>query len=291
MKTEMTTPQAIEELLARSACYHGLSVVLRYPGTETAKWLASQEHRRLIDVVEMWSPAGRNPERPRRGGGVEGLVKEEGRALRDAVRHLVTQLDAVSIPEWTQEHERIFGHSVQSAAPPYELEYGEEHSHRQPQELGDIAAFYQAFGLRASTASRERVDHMVAECEFMQYLLYKQACALDEGSQERSDVCEAAAKQFLADHLGRWGPAFALRLSREGGEGVLASVGELFLAWMIEECARLRIPVGSVDLPLRSPKERDDVGCAACLPAEAASGCSGAAQAGEVAQGRNHASA
>lgn len=251
--------QAIEELLARSAFYHGLSVVLRYPGTETVKWLASQEHRRLIDVAEM-------------------LRKENGEPLPEAVRRLVTALDTVSIPEWAQQHERVFGHSVQSAAPPYELEYGEEHSHRQPQELGDIAAFYQAFGLRASLASHERVDHIVTECEFMQYLLYKQACALDKGSQERADVCEAAARQFLADHLGCWGPAFCLRLSRAAEQaclpkprldaqarrrqGILGAVAEAALAWLVQDCTRVGVPAGSRDLPLRLPKERDDVGCA-----------------------------
>lgn len=246
----MTQSQAIEELLARSAVYRGLSVVLRHPATETVKWLASREHRRLIDVVEI-------------------LRKEGGGPLPEAVRRLATALDAVSITEWAQDYERVFGHSVQSAAPPYELEYGEEHSHRQPQELGDIAAFYQAFGLRVSSASHERVDHIVTECEFMQYLLYKQACALDEGSQERSDVCEAAARRFLADHLGCWGPAFCLRLSRAAAQGILGAVAEATLAWLVQDCQRLGISAGSRDLPLRLPKERDEVGCAAaCAPQE-----------------------
>jgi len=242
--------------------YHALSVALRHPGSDIATWLAGGEHHRLIDIVEV-------------------LVGDEGEVLREAIRHLVAQLDAVSISEWTQEHERIFGHSVQSAAPPYELEYGEEHSHRQPQELADIAAFYQAFGLRVSSASHERVDHIVTECEFMQYLLYKHACALDEASQERTEVCEAAARQFLADHLGCWGPAFCLRLSRAAAQGIVGAVAEAALAWLVQDCWHLGIPAGSHDLPLRIPKERDEVGCAAaCLPAEAASGCSGAAQAG-----------
>ena len=237
-------------LLARSAVYHGLSVVLRHPGAQTAKWLASQEHHRLSDVADL-------------------LEHESGESFPEAVRRLVGALDAASVTDWTQEYERVFGHSVQGAAPPYELEYGEEHSHRQPQELGDIAAFYQAFGLRASSASHERVDHIVTECEFMQFVLYKQACALDEGSQERAEVCEAAARQFLADHLGCWGPAFCLRLSRAAAQGILGAVAEATLAWLVQDCQRLGIPAGSRDLPLRLPKERDDVGCAAaCAPQE-----------------------
>jgi TorA maturation chaperone TorD len=240
-----TEAQNIEELLARSAVYHGLSVVLRRPDAETATWLTRNEHRRLPELI--------------------GLLERDGLAHPlEAARRLATALGSVSILEWTRGYERVFGHAVQGVAPPYELEYGEEHSHRQPQELSDIAAFYTAFGLQVSKAAHERVDHIVTECEFMQYLLYKQACAFEEGAKEQADVCEAAARQFLADHLGRWGPAFALRLSRTVSEGLLAAVADVLLAWLVQECARQEVPLGSCDLPLRSPKEQDAVGCAAC---------------------------
>ncbi len=237
----------IEDLLARSAVYHALSLLLRHPDAAAMKWLSMREYQRLAEVVEM-------------------LTKERKGSLHEAVRYMMTAFEGVSIAEWTRDYERIFGHSVQSAAPPYELEYGEEHSHRQPQELGDIAAFYRAFGLRVAFASHERIDHIVTECDFMQYLLYKQACALDEGSEERADVCETAAQQFLADHLGRWGPAFALRLSRAAEQRVLGALADTTLAWLVQDCERMQVPTGSRDLPLRLPKERDEVGCAACAP-------------------------
>ena len=253
----MSDTQSIEELLARSAIYQQLAMVLRHPDAATLQWLSKREHQRLPEIIER----------------VQGY---RSALLLASCRRLVTALGAVSMTEWTREHEHIFGHSVQSAAPPYELEYGEEHSHRQPQELGDIAAFYQAFGLRVASASHERVDHIVTECDFMQYLLYKQACALDEGSEERADVCEAAARQFLADHLGRWGPACALSLSRAAGQGVLGVIAGVTLAWLTQDCERMQVPAGSRDLPLRLPKERDAVGCAACAlqqPGSANGGC------------------
>src|SRR3989338_9383680 len=244
MKTVVSEPRDIKELLARSAVYRALAMVLRHPDDDTRKWLAAREHHRLVEVMAL------------------GSSGEAG--LREAARRLAAALDAASMAEWSRDYERIFGHSVQSAAPPYELEYGEEHSHRQPQELGDIASFYQAFGLRASFASHERVDHIATECEFLHYLLYKDACAVDEGSQERAEVCEAAARQFLADHLGRWGPAFCLRLLRAAEQGILGAVAEATLAWLVQDCARVGVPAGARDLPLRLPKERGDVGCAAC---------------------------
>jgi len=220
-------------------------MVLRHPDQETVKWLEKGEHHRWPEILTVLT---QDPESP--------FVK--------ATQRLAKALDITSIAEWTKEYEQIFGHSVQSAAPPYELEYGEEHSHRQPQELGDIAAFYQAFGLQLSALAHERVDHVVTECEFMQYLLYKQACALDEGQSEHVEIGRDAAKQFLVDHLGRWGPAFALRLSRVTHGGVLEAVAQLTLEWLMLESARMQVPYGPHDLPLRQPKEQDDIGCAAC---------------------------
>ncbi|MBI3324605.1 MAG: hypothetical protein HYZ92_04935 [Candidatus Omnitrophica bacterium] len=67
----------------------------------------------------------------------------------------------------------------------------------------------------------------------------------------------------------------------------MTAVGELLLAWLAQECTRQEVPLGSCDLPLRSPKEQDAVGCAACLPAapNGASNC--AAQAGALPRGRD----
>jgi TorA maturation chaperone TorD len=241
----ISAADAIERLLARSAVYQGLSVVWRHPDARTVTWLSKREHQRLPEIVERLSGDGSAP-------------------LLESTRRLTAALDSASVTAWTRECERIFGHAVQSAAPPYELEYGEEHSHRQPQELGDIAAFYQAFGLRVAGPAHERIDHIVTECDFMQYLVYKQACAVDEEAAEQAQVCDAAARQFLADHLGRWGPTFALRLSRIAGEGVLRAVAGVTLEWLAQECARMQVPTGPCELPLRLPKERDEAGCAAC---------------------------
>lgn len=235
--------QQIEELLARSAVYHALSVLLRYPDARTAKWLVTREHHRLPEVLERLGDDGRLPEQARR---------------------LLKALDAATLPDLTRQYERTFGHAVQGAAPPYELEYGEEHSHRQPQELGDIAAFYAAFGLAAATRAHERVDHVGTECEFLHVLLYKQAYAVDIDAHEQAEVCGDASRRFLADHLGRWGPAFALRLRRTAGEGWMRIVGDMLLEWLSQECARVDVPLGSCDLPLRSPKEQGAIGCAAC---------------------------
>lgn len=269
---QSTEAGTVEELLARSAVYHALSMLLRHPDANTAKWLVAREHHRLPEVLGRLGDDGSATPLPYRHGFAEpvpakprhesGAAKQNGR-LSEQARRLLNVLDSATLPNLTRQYELTFGHAVQGGAPPYELEYGEEHSHRQPQELSDISAFYAAFGLRTATSAHERVDHIGTECEFLHYLLYKQACAADEDADEQVRVCEEAGRRFLADHLGRWGPAFALRLTRAAGDEWLGIVGALLLGWLAQECARMDVPLGSCDLPLRSPKEQDE-GCAAC---------------------------
>lgn len=239
----------VEALLARSAVYRALAVLLKRPDAAASAWKKEGGHRRLPEVLEGLSAAGE-----------DGRLAEGGRAA-------VALLERMPEEEWIRRQERVFGHTVHGAASPYELEYGREHSHRQPQELADIAAFYAAFGLQISRAFHERVDHVAAECEFLQFLLYKQACALDEENAEHAAVCEEAVRRFLADHLGVWGPAFALRLSRTGEGSLPAVTGDLLLEWLLRECSRMGVEAGSADLPLRAPRE-EDAGCVSCASGE-----------------------
>ena len=50
----------------------------------------------------------------------------------------------------------------------------------------------------------EAADHLDMELEFYSPLL-KQAYALEQGWQDKSEIARDAASAFLADHLGRWG--------------------------------------------------------------------------------------
>jgi nitrate reductase assembly molybdenum cofactor insertion protein NarJ len=75
--------------------------------------------------------------------------------------------------------------------------------------LADIAGFYSAFGL---AVSRERPDHIVAELEFMSFLLLSEAEARTDGEPERAEIAADAARVFLRDHLGTWVTAWASRV-------------------------------------------------------------------------------
>jgi putative dimethyl sulfoxide reductase chaperone len=86
----------------------------------------------------------------------------------------------------------------------YETEYGLPHEYRQSQEMADIAGFYRAFGFNIGGGVRERPDHIAVELEFMHTLALKEAYALEKGTPEQVEICQAAQAKFLEDHLGRW---------------------------------------------------------------------------------------
>ena len=114
-----------------------------------------------------------------------------------------------SLPSLIAAYQRLFGHTARGAVSPYETEYGNESLFQQPQEMGDLAGFYRAFGLRLNVAERERLDHISCECEFMLFLALKEAYALEHADTAMGEETSKAVRLFLRDHLGRFGPTFA----------------------------------------------------------------------------------
>lgn len=235
----------IERLLARSALYRASAFFFRHPGLS----------KNVPDVREnavIWRKAARTLP----FAGKSGLQK--------SVDRLLAQFQKARVEKWAEDYERCFGHTANSAVPAYELEYGEEHSHRQPQQLADITAFYAAFGLELSERARERADHISVECEFVHYLLYKEALALESGLTEKAEVCRDASGRFLAEHLGFWLPSFAKRLSKHSN-GLMKLVADFAYEFVVLDCRVLGVAAGSESLPIRLMRTSGDNGCVSCV--------------------------
>lgn len=132
------------------------------------------------------------------------------------------------------EYDAIFGHTISADCPPYETQYGAAIIFAQTQCMGDIAAFYRAFGVRISPDAHERADHIAAELEFMSVVVFREALAIIEAdpgasaprSETRTDRrspapvdsesdlagVRDAERKFLMEHLAAWAMSFATRL-------------------------------------------------------------------------------
>lgn len=70
--------------------------------------------------------------------------------------------------------------------------------------LGDVCAFYHAFGWQGDAASGEKPDHLVCELEFAAMLLVMAACAGQRNDEQNRDVALDALGKFASAHLGDW---------------------------------------------------------------------------------------
>ena len=232
-------------LLARSFFYRLLAELLRHPSSR-------RQGRFVHDAARDWKQVL---------APFDGPSKE---ALDGKLSLLFRELKQTGPEEWARQYEAAFGHTAHSRIPAYELEYGEEHSYRQPQELGDIAAFYQAFGLQAAPGAHERDDHVTVECEFMHFILWKQVYALAKNLDEKVSICQEAAGRFLSEHLGRWLPAFATRLVMESGDNLMTRIGDFALEFIIQDCRSAGVSAGESHLPVRKIQEKEETGCISC---------------------------
>jgi len=156
-----------------------------------------------------------------------------------------------------EERGALLGHTVRSACPPYELEYGSGEVFQQSQALADIGGFYQAFGVQLSGPLAERPDHIVPEWEFLSLLSLLEARAVEAGQIDSALCCRDAQRSFLKDHAAAWMFAWFNRIRDARPAGFLAAVADLAEAHLREWCASRSVPVGAGWLELRPVTDED----------------------------------
>lgn len=231
------------EALARSVLYETLALGLQAPTRETLRRIETDEARQTLALA--------------------ARTVDPGSSLVEAVSRL-SRLPPASLDDLAVRHSQLFGHTARGPVCAYETEYGTEALFRQPQELAHIAGYYAAFGLKPRGEGGERVDHVSCECEFAGFLCRKEAFTLTAGPEaggtaesrlERLDTTRKAARSFLKDHLGRFGTAFGLKLSREDAGGVFGLLAGLLVTLLRLESERLDVTLGPATLDLRSTAE------------------------------------
>ena len=144
----------------------------------------------------------------------------------------------------------------------YETEYGLDGSFRQSHELADISGFYRAFGFNVGGPVRERPDHLATELEFMHLLALKEWHAPNE---ELAEICVDAQRTFLADHLGQWIEAFAIRVAFEAKDNLYSELARFATGFVKEEVSRLGAePDPLVPERLKPTPFDTSIGCGDC---------------------------
>jgi hypothetical protein len=76
--------------------------------------------------------------------------------------------------------------------------------------LADLQARYRAFAF--APRGDEAADHLAVECDFVSYLLLKEAYALARGEREQAEIAREARLRFVEEHLAATGRRFAEKL-------------------------------------------------------------------------------
>ena len=225
--------------LSRAVVYRFLSYAFQYPRPEDQSCL-----RRLASPVE---------------NSISSLASAGYRDLSAEFGALVEILQSAILERVEEEWILLFGHSAQGTCPPYEGEYTEsEEGLQQPHELGDLGAFYRAFGLEVGTETHERSDFVGVELAYLSFLCQKQAYAEENGDTELADLTRKAEALFLRDHLGRWAPAFTRRILDRVDRGFFYHLATFMLSFVSEDCRELNVEPGSSRLRIRKATEEPE---------------------------------
>jgi TorA maturation chaperone TorD len=162
-----------------------------------------------------------------------------------------------------EEHTFLFHR--QAHCPPYESSY---YPAGLEQNLADIAGFYRAFGLRVAPEAHERVDHIGSQLEFVAVLCAKEVRALQNDLTEQAEICRAARRAFLADHLGRWAPAFAARVKDKARLPLYPALTEALMALLTREAGELGVTLHAALPPTWVGSAAVDEACPSCLKEE-----------------------
>ncbi|MCF6149887.1 MAG: hypothetical protein E3K37_14635 [Candidatus Kuenenia sp.] len=210
--------EEVEGLLIRSSLYQVLSACYLYPEGEKLSFLKSEDFQELVDNL----------------GKINTCYHEAGdtSVLITFLKSVRAEFEKIDIEDLQSTYNRIVGHTISKDCPFYEGQYGAAHVHQQVHELADIQAFYRAFGLDISEEEKERCDHVGVEFEFLQFLLFKQAYALENHGREEAEVCLEAQKKFLKQHAGKWIPLLSILLGKKAREGFYFAVSELTKEFM-----------------------------------------------------------
>lgn len=232
----VTQEAKVQNALARSAIYRFLFLCFFEPSEKVFPVFKSDEY--LSDVQE-----GMND--------YLTLNSFNGKAteMKENLLSLGNRLKEKSFEDLSSEYREVLEtFTAAKECPMYETLYGSTDAFQltqDTQELADIGGFYRAFDLKLSDDIKERYDHIGIELEFMHFLTYKEAYALENHGEEQLKICTDAEKKFLKSHLARWVPLFTMLVNKRAkkDDAYLGIAADLLREFISFETKLLKVKV------------------------------------------------
>lgn len=220
---------AIIDPIARSTVYKLLSLAFRYPTPEYFEGYRQGEF-----MSTLWENLSALPY-------LKELVDEE-LGTKDKVHK---GLEGIAFEDFEVGYAQTFDVGApEPPCPPYEGVYRQEVERTGL--LIEVAEFYKHFGLGMSKeeGNRELPDHLCAELEFLHFLAFKEAQAMEENTPDLLKGYVLAQKDFLERHIISWLPGFSEKLESSAAVpffGETARIASKFTRMDFDRaCSRLR---------------------------------------------------
>jgi len=175
-------PEAVA--LSRSLVYSLLAQAYISPQADVLKLFCAEEtHEKVINASRFFTQ--------------EDLASKfvaSWQLLRD-------QLGNVSTTDYEAEYLQLFEIGIPKApCALYESAYGREDQRREI--MSELVRFYNYFGLGMGKQAKEMPDHLHVQLEFLHYLTFLEAQALEEGQNPQS--LRLAQHDFYERHITQW---------------------------------------------------------------------------------------
>ncbi len=220
--------ESVEDLLAASQVYQFLSTCLLEPNKKALEMLNNEEY-----MAEVRSCISANDNS-------EMLITFE--LLQKALEG-----NDVENLEWGYRA-TFGGATVAMDCPPYEMYYSGSQIWQQTQDLADISGMYKAYGIEIEEDSTTtRWDHVGVQLEFLHFLTYKLAYAIENHSEEKQESCISGKKKFLYAHIGRWIKAFSTSVVKKTPEEFYRQAATLASLFIRMEMIKLSVDAEEID--------------------------------------------
>jgi putative dimethyl sulfoxide reductase chaperone len=220
--------ESVEDLLAASQVYQFLSTCLLEPNKKALETLNNEEY--MAEVKSCISVSDNS----------EMLVTFE--LLQKALEG-----NDVENLEWGYRA-TFGGATVAMDCPPYEMYYSGSQIWQQTQDLADISGTYKAYGIEIEEDSTTtRWDHVGVQLEFLHFLTYKLAYAIENHSEEKQESCISGKKKFLYAHIGRWIKAFSTSVVKKTPEDFYRQAATLATLFIHMEMVKLSVDAEEID--------------------------------------------
>ena len=122
-------------------------------------------------------------------------------------RKMEESFEAYTEEELTVEYSRLFVGPFGLKAPPYGSVYLDNERTVMGPSTMETIQFYEEEGLARDESFNELPDHIAVELEFMYFLIFKEAEALQKGESERAELYRQKQENFRRRFLDKWVPA------------------------------------------------------------------------------------